>query len=139
MNTVDDKLFLPEYMKVLDQDLKSFINVIYPNIHVIETSMNTDNTLIEKGVDNNNIYPVEFLNILNPNGMPPVKLNLKIVSYYIAFVMTINKSQGQSIKHVGLDLHIPVFSYKQLYVALSCSTAPYSIKVLFPKDNTNNM
>ncbi|KAG5728874.1 hypothetical protein E4T56_gene15328 [Termitomyces sp. T112] len=33
--------------------------------------------------------------------------------------MTINKSQGQSVKHVGLDLRSGVFSHGQLYVALS--------------------
>ncbi|KAG5715428.1 hypothetical protein E4T56_gene6682 [Termitomyces sp. T112] len=32
--------------------------------------------------------------------------------------MTINKSQGQSVKHVGLDLQSGVFSHGQLYVAL---------------------
>jgi len=33
--------------------------------------------------------------------------------------MTINKSQGQSVEHVGVDLRTPVFSHGQLYVALS--------------------
>ncbi|KNZ75904.1 hypothetical protein J132_00917 [Termitomyces sp. J132] len=36
--------------------------------------------------------------------------------------MTINKSQGQSVKHVGLDLLSGVFSHGQLYVALSQCT-----------------
>ncbi|KIK92148.1 hypothetical protein PAXRUDRAFT_147912, partial [Paxillus rubicundulus Ve08.2h10] len=30
------------------------------------------------------------------------------------FSITINKSQGQSVKYVGLDLCIPVFSHGQL-------------------------
>ena len=37
----------------------------------------------------------------------------------ISFVMTIIKSQGQSLAHVGLYLSNSVFSHSQLYVALS--------------------
>ena len=48
--------------------------------------------------------------------------------------MTINKSQGQSVANVGLDLHTPVFSHGQLYVALSCYTPESQIKVLFPEN-----
>ncbi|CAG8748191.1 1977_t:CDS:1, partial [Cetraspora pellucida] len=53
------------------------------------------------------------------------------------YSMTINKSQGQSIKHVGLDLRTPVFSHGQLYVALSRSSSPSSIKVIFSQENTD--
>ncbi|KAF9045955.1 hypothetical protein BDZ89DRAFT_942473 [Hymenopellis radicata] len=59
--------------------------------------------------------------------------------------MTINKSQGQSVQHIGLDLRTPVFSHGQLYVALSRCTSAGRIKVLFPEnqeaDNlrTNNI
>ena len=37
----------------------------------------------------------------------------------IAFAMTINKSQGQTLKRVGLDLRNDVFAHGQLYVACS--------------------
>ena len=40
----------------------------------------------------------------------------------LAFALTINKAQGQSVKEVGIDLWIPVFSHGQLYVALSRAT-----------------
>jgi hypothetical protein len=52
----------------------------------------------------------------------------------LAFAMTINKSQGQSVKWVGLDLRAPVFGHGQLYVALSRATSPHRIKVLLPDD-----
>ena len=45
--------------------------------------------------------------------------------------MTINKSQGQSVKYLGLDVRTPVFTHGQLYVALSRCTSSNRIKVLF--------
>ncbi len=36
-----------------------------------------------------------------------------------AFAMTINKSQGATLKKVGIFLNTPVFSHGQLYVAMS--------------------
>jgi len=37
----------------------------------------------------------------------------------VLFAMTINKSQGQSLAHVGSYLPNPVFSHDQLYIELS--------------------
>ena len=48
----------------------------------------------------------------------------------LAFAMTINKAQGQSVRHVGLDLREPVFAHGQLYVALSRATSSNRIKIL---------
>jgi ATP-dependent DNA helicase PIF1 len=56
----------------------------------------------------------------------------------LAFAMTINKSQGQSVSHVGLDLQTPVFSHGQLYVALSRCTSASRIKVLLNANNVGN-
>lgn len=50
----------------------------------------------------------------------------------LAFAMTINKAQGQSVDWVGIDLRIPVFSHGQLYVALSRVTASNRVKVVLP-------
>jgi hypothetical protein len=49
---------------------------------------------------------------------------------HLAFGLTINKAQGQSVKFIGLNLRVPVFSHGQLYVALSRATSKLRIKVL---------
>ena len=46
-----------------------------------------------------------------------------------AFAMTINKSQGQTLRDVGVWLSDPCFSHGQLYVALSRVGSPSSIKL----------
>ncbi|KAF7127864.1 hypothetical protein RHSIM_Rhsim11G0010700 [Rhododendron simsii] len=56
----------------------------------------------------------------------------------LAYAMTINKSQGQSMKFVGVDLRTPVFSHGQLYVALSRCTSFDRITVLLPEDDTDS-
>ncbi len=48
----------------------------------------------------------------------------------LAFTMTINKSQGQTMDKIGLYLPQPIFAHGQLYVPLSKTRSMYSIKVL---------
>ena len=63
----------------------------------------------------------------------PIELSCHQFPVCLAFAMTINKAQCQSIKYVGIDLHTPVFSHGQIYVALSCCTSSDRIKVVFPE------
>ena len=67
----------------------------------------------------------------------PIELSRRQFPVRLAFVMTINKAQGQSIVNVGIDLRIPVFTHGQLYVALSRCTSSNRIKVVFPMDSEN--
>ena len=52
----------------------------------------------------------------------------------LAFAMTINRSQGQSVARVAVDLRMPAFAHGQLYVAFSRVTSSDSIKVLLPSE-----
>jgi len=54
----------------------------------------------------------------------------------LAFAMTINKSQGQSVHYVGLDLRTDIFAHGQLYVALSRCTSSQRIKALLRREET---
>jgi ATP-dependent exoDNAse (exonuclease V) alpha subunit len=45
--------------------------------------------------------------------------------------MAINKSQGQSVKFVGLDLKSSAFTHGQFYVAVSRVTSVLNIKVIW--------
>jgi len=49
--------------------------------------------------------------------------------------MTINKSQEQAVEHVGINLQILVFSYRQLYIAFLRCISPLNISVLLQEQS----
>ena len=82
------------------------------------------------------IVMIPYITLTSSNDELPFKFSRCQFPVRLAFAMTINKVQGQSVKHVGLDLRTPVFTYGQLYVVLSRSTSGQRIKFLFPSDDT---
>ncbi|XP_049823424.1 uncharacterized protein LOC126265582 isoform X2 [Aethina tumida] len=57
----------------------------------------------------------------------------------LAFAMTINKSQGQSLSVCGINLENPCFSHGQLYVACSRIGKPSDLFVYAPGNQTKNI
>lgn len=57
----------------------------------------------------------------------------------LAFAITINKSQGQTLKYVGIYLEKPCFSHGQLYVAASRVGNPNNLYIFAPNETTKNI
>ncbi|KAL7075457.1 hypothetical protein ACQ4LE_005127 [Meloidogyne hapla] len=53
------------------------------------------------------------------DGEYPFDLHRHQFPLVLAFAMTVNKAQGQTLEKLGIDLTKDVFSHGQLYVALS--------------------
>ncbi|KAI8554976.1 hypothetical protein RHMOL_Rhmol05G0137900 [Rhododendron molle] len=60
----------------------------------------------------------------------PFEMTRRQFPIRLAYAMTINKSQGQSVNFGGIDLRTLVFSHGQLYVALSRCTSGDCTSVL---------
>ncbi|UYV77437.1 hypothetical protein LAZ67_15001023 [Cordylochernes scorpioides] len=58
-----------------------------------------------------------------PNDLP-FKFRRLQFPVMVAFAMTINKSQGQTLQVVGVHLESPCFSHGQLFVACFCVSSP---------------
>ena len=57
----------------------------------------------------------------------------------LSFAMTINKSQGQTLKTVGLSLQTKCFAHGQFYVACSRVSSPTNLYVLTESPKTANV
>jgi hypothetical protein len=68
-----------------------------------------------------------------PNELPFV-INRRQFPTRLCFAITVNKSQGQSLETVGVDLRSSAFSHGQLYVALSRVTDVRRLTVLLAED-----
>ena len=75
---------------------------------------------------------------LIPSDMPFEFKRLQF-SVRLAFAMSINKAQGQSLKVAGINLETPCFSHDQLYVACSRVGTGKNLYVFAPDAKTKNV
>jgi ATP-dependent DNA helicase PIF1 len=69
--------------------------------------------------------------IMSPSGTDwPFVLHCRQFPVRVAFVITINKSQGQTFNNIGVYLSSLVYSHGELYVAISQVTSSVNIKIL---------
>nr|CAG8555151.1 4908_t:CDS:2 [Entrophospora candida]CAG8561334.1 1102_t:CDS:2 [Entrophospora candida] len=159
--TIENNLIrFPDEMIVHPENDKDpiylLINTVYPNLTKNDANITfvterqyTCYSFDSVPEDNLNLYPVEYLNSLKPQDLPPHELTLKVGDHqgkhvfisripllssedsglpfvlqrkqfpvHPVFALTINKSQDQTIPHIGQYLPQPVFSHGQLYVAM---------------------
>ena len=72
---------------------------------------------------------ISFKFIVGKNGIEILRRQFPLK---LAYGLTINKSQGQTLNKVGLDLREDVFAHGQLYVALGRVKKSEDIKILLP-------
>ncbi|CAN1167447.1 ATP-dependent DNA helicase PIF1 [Linum perenne] len=78
------------------------------------------------------IIPCIVLDKTDPNW--PFTLKRRQYPVRLCYAMTINKSQGQTLEHIGICLPKPVFSHGQLYVALSRAKSVEGVHIVLQDD-----
>jgi ATP-dependent DNA helicase PIF1 len=66
----------------------------------------------------------------------PFDMTRKQFPVRLAFAITANKAQGQTLQKVGLYLDKPFFSHGQLYVAMSRAGSPHGLKIVIDGSST---
>ena len=97
-----------------------------------------DATAISGSKQGNKIF-IPRIWLANKDPSLPFELKRKQFPVKLAYSLTANKAQGQTLEMVGVYISQEFFSHGQLYVALSRVGDIKSVKILFKKENKHHV
>ncbi|XP_012834082.1 PREDICTED: ATP-dependent DNA helicase PIF1-like [Erythranthe guttata] len=104
-------------------------------LQIIRTGIHVLSCKILSGKNIGDMVFIPRMTLIPSNSGLPIKFQRRQFPLIVSFAMTINKSQGQTLSHVGLYLSRPVFSHGQLYVAVSRVKSRGGIKIFIKSDS----
>ncbi|XP_012837300.1 PREDICTED: uncharacterized protein LOC105957872 [Erythranthe guttata] len=109
-------------------------------LQIINMGKHVLNCRILSGKHVGDMVFIPIMTLVPSNSALPIKFQRRQFPLMVSFAMTINKSQGQTLSHVGMYLPRPVFSHGHLYIALSRVKSRSGINILINSksgDTTN--
>jgi len=110
-------------------------NGIRLEVNDFENNVISTTIIIEKNVGDK-IFILR-MNLTPFDSSMPFKFQRRQFSIYLCFVMTIKKSQGQTLSTVGLYLPCPVFINDQLYTVFYRVETNKGLKILILEEDEN--
>ena len=105
-------------------------NVIY--LRLLRSTCHILKYRVLGGDNGNNVVFIPWMAVDGGVSYSPVLFCYLEFPVHLTYVVTINKSEGETVKHVGLNLMSSIFSYRQDYVASSHCTHHRNIKIKIP-------
>ena len=105
----------------------TYIVIIYIGRYCIKTQ-------ILSGKFNSQIRLIPHIKLMSTERELPFIISKRQFLIWLCFTITVNKSQKQSFNFIGVNLYMPVFTYRQLYIALLKVTDINGLSVLLPQN-----
>jgi hypothetical protein len=110
---------------VLKNGVRAIVMDVFPNMLRIMVASGKEET-----IGTVHLLPrIKLIDDCLETGLPVAMFRIQF-PVTLAWAMTINKAQGQTMKRVGLYLRTQCFSHGQLYVALSRSPSIHGVRVI---------